>query len=721
MGRIGRALRLLVVTAGLLGGVVATTGPAAPATDPPPGMTQDQFDRVVAAVAEALSKTLVPAPAHPESTSEDGEDAVDVVAERVGELVKRTPSVIAAVPDLPAQTGRVLDRLGRGPDGPNGTFLPLLALCAAAAVAAGFLVRATATPLRRRLSSGPGIASPRAVALLALLEGAALLAAWLVTRVALGSVLPASGARGAFAHTVLDTVVLAMAANCVFEIWLRPSHPAARLAPVGDMDAKQLKRWLVTAVSVVAVTRGWLSLMAMPITISATLFINALVVTSAYAAVVGFGSRGLGRWLAGLRRPDPDDTLVRRATTLLHAVAWPLIGIILMLRLYAALSGRGSVPLGTIATVSSIIVLLLSETLLRWVLRHPQLPSEGIALPVRIARSVARIARVIVGLAVLLVLARVWCVDALGLYTEAEWRPLGRTLLHAAMAGMAAFLLWEGVRAATDPYVAARTGTPEDAEDGPGDTAGSRARTLAPLLRVAALVLVVTVGTLAVLAMLGVNITPLVAGASIVGLAISFGSQTLVRDIVSGIFYLAEDAFRVGEYIDCGKAKGTVEGFALRSLKLRHQNGQLHTIPFGQLGQVTNFSRDWSTVKFNLRFARDTDLEALRKATKKIGIALMEDPEYAPDFIQPLKMQGVFEILDEALVARFKFTVKPIRPSLIQREAVKRLLRDLPAAGIRFPEPLVSVLARGSDDHRAVAETVAASAAATAAKVPAAE
>ena len=95
---------------------------------------------------------------------------------------------------------------------------------------------------------------------------------------------------------------------------------------------------------------------------------------------------------------------------------------------------------------------------------------------------------------------------------------------------------------------------------------------------------------------------------------------------MSGIFYLADDAFRVGEYIDCGKAKGTVEGFTLRSIKLRHQNGQVHTIPFGQLGQITNFSRDWITVKFNLRFARDTDIEKLRKAAKKIGADMMEDP-----------------------------------------------------------------------------------------------
>jgi small-conductance mechanosensitive channel len=148
-----------------------------------------------------------------------------------------------------------------------------------------------------------------------------------------------------------------------------------------------------------------------------------------------------------------------------------------------------------------------------------------------------------------------------------------------------------------------------------------------PLLRVAMAIVIGAVAVLIVLSQLGVNITPLVAGASILGLAVSFGSQTLVRDIVSGIFYLAEDAFRVGEYIDCGKAKGTVEGFMLRSIRLRHQNGQIHTIPFGQLGQITNYSRDWTTMKFNLRFVRDTDLEKLRRPVKKIGLEVMEDSE----------------------------------------------------------------------------------------------
>ena len=139
------------------------------------------------------------------------------------------------------------------------------------------------------------------------------------------------------------------------------------------------------------------------------------------------------------------------------------------------------------------------------------------------------------------------------------------------------------------------------------------------------------------------------------------------------------------------KAKGTVEGFTLRSIRLRHQSGQIHTIPFGQLGQITNFSRDWSTLKFNLRFVRGTDLDKLRKVTKKIGLAMLEDPELKKDFLEPLKLQGVAEVADTATVMRFKMTVRPIRPSYSQREAMKRLIAGFKEAGIEFASAGIAV------------------------------
>ena len=124
---------------------------------------------------------------------------------------------------------------------------------------------------------------------------------------------------------------------------------------------------------------------------------------------------------------------------------------------------------------------------------------------------------------------------------------------------------------------------------------------------------------MAVISALGVNITPLLAGAGIIGLAIGFGAQTLVKDIISGMFFLIDDAFRKGEYIDIGDVKGTVEKISVRSMQLRHHNGPLNTVPFGEINFITNFSRDWVVMKLPLRLTYDTDAEKVRKMIKKLG------------------------------------------------------------------------------------------------------
>jgi small-conductance mechanosensitive channel len=190
---------------------------------------------------------------------------------------------------------------------------------------------------------------------------------------------------------------------------------------------------------------------------------------------------------------------------------------------------------------------------------------------------------------------------------------------------------------------------------------------------------------LIVLSRLGIDTAPLIAGAGVFGLAVSFGAQSLVRDIISGLFYMWDDAFRVGEYIDTGRLKGTVETLGIRSVKVRHQNGPLHTIPYGQLAVVTNLSRDFATLKFNMRFDPRTDVELVRKTTKQIGLAMQEDnAELAAEIMQPLKLQGIAEVVDNALVLRFKFTARPVKPSWVQREYLKRMYKVFAEKGIAF-------------------------------------
>lgn len=255
---------------------------------------------------------------------------------------------------------------------------------------------------------------------------------------------------------------------------------------------------------------------------------------------------------------------------------------------------------------------------------------------------------------------------------------------------------WAFLRSYFQAHAVKGQGMPgSDEEQGP--LVQSRLATVLPIVRDLALGATIAITSLIVLSAMGFDIGPLLAGFGVVGLAISFGSQALVRDIVSGIFFMADDAFRVGEYVDTGKLKGTVEKITLRSVQLRHQNGPVHTIPFGQLQSITNASRDWTTIKFTIRLDRAADIEKARKLVKRVGQQLIEDAEFGPEFIQPLKMQGVQEIADIAIVVRCKFTCRPGKASWLQRECLKRIYQALNGAGVSFASNQVTV--RGDGEH----------------------
>jgi small-conductance mechanosensitive channel len=235
------------------------------------------------------------------------------------------------------------------------------------------------------------------------------------------------------------------------------------------------------------------------------------------------------------------------------------------------------------------------------------------------------------------------------------------------------------------------------------DEAHRRARlwTLLPMLRNVLFVVLVAMTLLMVLAALGVEIGPLVAGAGVVGVAIGFGAQTLVRDIISGVFYLLDDAFRVGEYVQTGNYKGTVESFSLRSVKLRHHRGPLFTVPFGSLGAIQNMSRDWVIDKVTIGVTYDTDLDRVRKIIKGIGEELAKDPEFAPNIIETLKMQGVEQFGDFAVQLRLKMKTRPNEQFLIRRRAYALMKKAFDANGIKFAYPTVQVA--GGDQTAAAA------------------
>ncbi|TAX39795.1 mechanosensitive ion channel family protein [Rhizobium leguminosarum] len=244
----------------------------------------------------------------------------------------------------------------------------------------------------------------------------------------------------------------------------------------------------------------------------------------------------------------------------------------------------------------------------------------------------------------------------------------------------------------------------------------TRLRTLLPILRNFLMILFVAIAIMMALSSLGVEIGPLIAGAGVVGVAIGFGAQTVVKDVISGMFYLLDDAFRVGEYIQSGSYKGTVESFSLRSIKLRHQRGAVYIVPFSELGAVQNMSRDWAIEKMTITITYDSDIEKARKIIKKIGLELFEDPEFKPTTIEPLKMQGIDSLGDSGLLLRMKVMTLPGQQFTLKRRALRMIHEAFNENGIKLAVPTVQV-SGGRDDAVAAAaqQTLAAHNAAAAA------
>ena len=237
---------------------------------------------------------------------------------------------------------------------------------------------------------------------------------------------------------------------------------------------------------------------------------------------------------------------------------------------------------------------------------------------------------------------------------------------------------------------------PEPGEEGAAGGV-SRLATLLPLFRNFILATIVAFVVMIGLSEMGIDIAPLFAGAGVVGLAIGFGAQALIRDIFSGAFFLFDDAFRKGEYIDIGSVQGTVERISLRSMQVRHHNGPLHTVPFGEIKHLTNFSRDWVMMKLKLRVTYDTDVEKVRKLIKALGKELQADPEIGAMFLQPLKSQGVLAMEDSAMIIRVKFMTRPGDQFVTRRKVYAAIQELFAREGIKFAHREVTV--RVADDQ----------------------
>jgi small-conductance mechanosensitive channel len=215
----------------------------------------------------------------------------------------------------------------------------------------------------------------------------------------------------------------------------------------------------------------------------------------------------------------------------------------------------------------------------------------------------------------------------------------------------------------------------------------TRARTILPLLRNGLKVTLVVTAGIGVLANLGVNVTPLVAGAGVIGLAVGFGAQSLAQDLITGIFILMEDTISVGDVVDVGVASGTVMSMTIRTVRLRDGTGAIHSIPFSQIKTVRNLSRDYSYADFEVRVAMDADPKRAIELVREVADGIAAESRFAYALLGGAEVFGVDRFDGGAMIVKGRFKTRPQKQSDVLRPFNTALQQAFDAAGVPLATP----------------------------------
>ena len=219
-----------------------------------------------------------------------------------------------------------------------------------------------------------------------------------------------------------------------------------------------------------------------------------------------------------------------------------------------------------------------------------------------------------------------------------------------------------------------------------------RAQTIGRILRQASSVLVWSVTLMLVLGEFGVDLKPILAGAGILGLAVGFGAQTLVKDVITGFFILLENQIRVGDTVTAAGCTGVVEAVNLRTTVLRDQDGTTHIIPNSAITVVNNATRDWSRALLDVGVAYKEDTDRCEMVLREVGAALEKDSVFAKKIIGPFEYPGVVKFGDSAVVLRVVVKTQAQDGPTVQRELRRRVKKAFDTMGIEMPYPHVKVI-----------------------------
>ncbi|HEY2615996.1 MAG TPA: mechanosensitive ion channel domain-containing protein [Acetobacteraceae bacterium] len=494
---------------------------------------------------------------------------------------------------------------------------------------------------------------------------------------------------------VIDAYALCAAILCIARVMLSPGQPRLRLLTVPENVAGYAMRW-TRRIAVVSVFGYAIAEVGLLLGLSDAahdavqkaaglvdhVFLGIIVLQQRRAvrrilqAPEGASGplTGLRNWLARIWH---WLALLLLATLWLTWAVEVQHGYTRMLRYFA-----GVIVVLVLARFAQIVIL---GALDRALSPRPDTASRYPGIEARLALyhpMLASVARALIFIVAALALLQLW---GLGTFDWLVASALGRRLLYSLLSFAVTVLLsvavWEAVNAAMEQHLTRLTREAQAARS-------ARLRTLLPLLRTALAVVIVIVAGMMVLSEVGVNIGPLLAGAGIVGVAIGFGSQTLVRDLITGIFLLLENAMQVGDWVTVSGLSGTVENLSVRTIRLRAADGSVHIIPFSSVTTVTNVNRGLGNASVTVSVAAHEDTDRVCTVLNEIATGMRKEADFSVRMLSDLQLWGVDKLDGASATIAGQVVCTDSGRWSVQREFNRRMKQRFAELGIRLYNPM---------------------------------
>ena len=495
------------------------------------------------------------------------------------------------------------------------------------------------------------------------------------------------------ALVIINANVIVRAVSVLARIVLRPRYSTFRFIDLSDENANYVFFW-VRRLTVIAVY-GFFAAEALPLLgfgaepQTLTRKLVGLLVASMLIVLVLQNRRAVRAWLS----PE-DSTRARQRVRRSVAEVWHLvaIGYVVAVYLVWAIEVPGGFEFLLHATVVTLVTALGAVAVLAALhkgVEHAFRLNEETRqrfprLEERVSRYRDRLesaVRFVVIAAVALVIIDAWGLGPFDWLGSEVGRVLVGRLVTVVVVAALALVAWEMLSTLVERYLEERD------EQGELVERGARIRTFLPLVRNVVRIVLLVLVTLVVLSELGVDIGPLLAGAGIVGLAVSFGAQSLVKDVITGFFILLEDTISVGDVVEIGGRAGVVESMSIRSIRMRDLKGHVHTVPFGEVASVLNMTKDFSYAFMEVGIAYREDVDNVVELLRAVGNDMQADEEFAASILEPLEVLGLDSFGASSVNIRVRLKTVPMKQWTVRREFQRRMKRVFDERGIEIPFP----------------------------------